>query len=374
MHHLLRGIFAAFATAVAVSGFATTPVSPVEFAAITERYAAATQFSGAVLVADRGQILYQGAFGLANQEWSQPNTTETRFRICSITKSFTAVLTLQLVQAGRLRLDQTLATLLPDYPAAIGQQITVHDLLVHRSGLTLPPDSAYALPLSPKEFVRQYAAGPLAVAPGSAFNYNNSDYILLGVIIEQITGRTFAENLQEKILGPARLTATSLLTDEAIMPQLASGYPLDEKRPGQLQRDPPYSIATFAAAGAMVSTLGDLYRYDQALQIDDLLDARHREILFSANGRAENYVAYGHWVFNRPVGNLASVRMIERRGNIYGFAGVFLRCPDDRRTIIILANTGRFNPDTFMDPTSLKEQLILALYGQPQPPAPSPAR
>ena len=79
-------------------------------------------------------------------------------------------------------------------------------------------------------------------------------------------------------------------------------------------------------------------------------------------------------MFSRPVGEIAAVRMIERRGNIYGFAGVFLRCPDERRTIIILANTVRFNPDTFMDPASLKEQLILALYGQSQPQPPSPAR
>ena len=276
------------------SGLAAAPSSTAELAAIAERYATASDFSGAVLVADGGRIVYRGAFGLANREWSKANTAETRFRICSITKSFTAVLTLQLVQAGRLRLDQTLATLLPDYPAAIGQQITVHDLLVHRSGLATPPDSAYAATLSAKEFVRHYAAGPLTVAPGSTFNYNNADYILLGAIIEQITGRSFADNLQEKIFRPARLTATSLLTDEAVVPQLANGYPLDEKRPGQLQRDPPYSIATFAAAGAMVSTLGDLYRYDQALHTDDLLDARHREILVSANGRAENYVAYGH--------------------------------------------------------------------------------
>ena len=326
-------------------------VPAAELRTITERYAAAIDFSGAVLVAKNGRVLYSAGFGSANREWAVPNTADTRFRICSITKSFTAVLVLQLVQSGKLALDRTVASLLPDYPAAVGEKITVHDLLVHRSGLPVPPDAAYALPLSSAEFIRRYASGPLAAAPGTAFAYNNADYILLGAIIKKITGRTYAEVLREKIL-------------------LAAGYPLDDTRPGQLQRDPPYAITNFGPAGALTSTVNDLLRYDDALYTDKLLDARHREILFTADGRAENYVAYGHWVFDRPVGALKSVRMIERRGNIYGFAGVFLRCPNEHRTIIILANTGRFNPDTFMDPSSLKEQLILALYGQPQPAPP----
>ena len=345
-------------------------VPAAELRTITERYAAAIDFSGAVLVAKNGRVLYSAGFGSANREWAVPNTADTRFRICSITKSFTAVLVLQLVQSGKLALDRTVASLLPDYPAAVGEKITVHDLLVHRSGLPVPPDAAYALPLSSAEFIRRYASGPLAAAPGTAFAYNNADYILLGAIIEKITGRTYAEVLREKILLPAGLTETALLTEEAIVPHLAAGYPLDDTRPGQLQRDPPYAITNFGPAGALTSTVNDLLRYDDALYTDKLLDARHREILFTADGRAENYVAYGHWVFDRPVGALKSVRMIERRGNIYGFAGVFLRCPNEHRTIIILANTGRFNPDTFMDPSSLKEQLILALYGQPQPAPP----
>ena len=362
MSSFLRAILAVLA--VASSAHGATPVSSAEFAAIASRSAADTNFSGAVLVAEKGRIIYQGAFGLANYEWHQTNTPETRFRICSITKSFTAVLVLQLVQAGRLRLDDTVATILPGIPGEGRNQITVHHLLVHRSGLPLPPDSAYSTALSPNEFIRLHAAGALITAPGSTFNYNNADYILLGAIIERITGRSYADNLREKILRPLGLTTTDLLTDEAIVEQLASGYPLDEARPGQLQRDPPYSIASFGAAGAMVSTLADLLRYDRALYTNELLDARHREMLFSADGRVENYVAYGHWVFSRPVGTIPSVRMIERRGNIYGFAGVFLRCPDEDRTIILLANTGRFNPDTFMDPGSLKERLILSLYGQ----------
>jgi len=277
------------------------------------------------------------------------------------------------VQAGRLRLHETVATLLPGIPGEGRDRITVHQLLVHRSGLPSLPDLAHATALTPGDFIRLHAAGALVAAPGSTFNYNNADYILLGAIIEQITGRSYAENLREKILRPLGLTATDLLTDEAIVPQLANGYPLDESRPGQLQRDPPYSIASFGAAGAMVSTLADLLRYDRALYTDELLDARHRDILFSADGRIENYVAYGHWVFSRPVGTIPSVRMIERRGNIYGFAGVFLRCPDADRTIIILANTGRFNPDTFMDPGSLKEQLHSRALRPSPARTPSPA-
>jgi CubicO group peptidase (beta-lactamase class C family) len=174
------------------------------------QHQAVGQLSGAVLLADCGELIYQGAFGMADSDWAIPNTPLTKFRLASITKQFTALVVLQLVRAGRLELDAPITRYLADYPAASGERVTLRHLLNHTSGIPSYTDRAGFMTseakqrFSTKEFVALYCSEPLEFEPGSRFQYNNSGYFLLGAIIEAVTGQTYAAVLQERILDAAQ--------------------------------------------------------------------------------------------------------------------------------------------------------------------------
>src|SRR4026208_1216693 len=148
------------------------------------------QFNGSALIAENGKVVYKGAFGLANMEWNIPNTPDTRFRLGSITKQFTATVILQLAEQGKIKLDGKLSDYLPEYRKDVGNKVTIHHLLTHTSGIpsyTSQPgffENVSRNPYKVAEFVKQYASGNLEFEPGSKFSYNNSGYFLLGAIIE----------------------------------------------------------------------------------------------------------------------------------------------------------------------------------------------
>jgi CubicO group peptidase (beta-lactamase class C family) len=143
-------------------------------------------FNGAALVAENGKVIYKGAFGMANMEWGIANTPDTKFRLGSITKQFTSMLILQLVEQGKVKLDAKISDYLPDYRKDIGQKVTVHQLLTHTSGIPsytgLPNffQDVSRNPYKVDDFVKKYASGDLEFEPGSKFAYNNSGYFLLG--------------------------------------------------------------------------------------------------------------------------------------------------------------------------------------------------
>src|SRR5919106_6486681 len=165
-----------------------------ELLALAHKY---RQFNGTALVAENGKVVYKGAFGPANIEWNIPNTPDTKFRLGSITKQFTAVLTLQLVEQGKIKLDGKISDYLPDYRKDIGEKVTVHHLLTHTSGIpsyTGQPGffaNVSRNPYKVSDFVKQYTSGNLEFEPGTKYAYNNSGYFLLGAIIERITGKTY---------------------------------------------------------------------------------------------------------------------------------------------------------------------------------------
>jgi len=163
---------------------------------LVKQYNEYGQFNGSILVADQGKVIYEKGFGMANMEWGIPNGPDTKFRIGSITKQFTAALILQLVDEGKIKLDGRLSDYLPDYRKDTGEKVTIHQLLNHTSGIpsyTSNPEffpkhsrNAYGVP----EFVKTFASGDLEFEPGSKFSYNNSGYTLLGAIIEKnVAGR-----------------------------------------------------------------------------------------------------------------------------------------------------------------------------------------
>src|SRR5688572_15526356 len=188
------------------------------------------QFNGSALVVENGRVIYKSGFGMANMEWGIPNAPDTKFRLGSITKQFTSMLTLQLVEQGKVKLDGKISDYLPDYRQDIGQKVTIHHLLTHTSGIPsytgLPGffDNVSRNPYKVADFVKKYASGDLEYEPGSKYSYNNSGYFLLGAIIERVTGKSYEQVLKENILDPAGMKNTGYDRHDPLIQKRAAGY------------------------------------------------------------------------------------------------------------------------------------------------------
>ncbi len=241
--------------------------------ALVAAYHDAHLFSGTVLVARSGSVIYQKGFGHADMEWEVPNTPDTRFRIGSVTKQFTAVLILQLVEEGRLSLDDPITTVLPDYPAPQGDQVTIHHLLTHTSGIpsyTGLPDFQEKYmrePYEPAALVEVFSGMDLEFEPGSEWRYNNSGYFLLGVVIEALTGQPYDQVVRTRILEPAGLDDTGYDHFSDIIERRAAGY---VRTPTGFANAPYLDTSIPYAAGMMYSTIEDLYAWDRYSYTDQL--------------------------------------------------------------------------------------------------------
>ena len=317
------------------------------------------QFNGTALVAENGKVIYKGGFGMANMEWSIPNTPDTRFRLGSITKQFTAMLTLQLVDQNKIKLDGTISDYLPDYRKDIGQKVTIHHLLTHTSGIPSYTDqpgffeNVSRNPYKVDEFVKKYASGDLQFEPGSKYSYNNSGYFLLGAIIERVTGKPYEQVLQENVFGPLGMKNTGYDHADTIIPKRAAGYrktPAGYTNAAYLDMSIPY------AAGSLYSTVEDLYLWDQALYTDKLISAKSKELMYKPF--LNNY-AYGWVVRNASFKqNDQPVQIIAHGGGINGFATTITRFPQEKSLIVLLDNTGQ-NVERVMD------RIAKILYNQP---------
>lgn len=213
--------------------FAQTKVQKIE--ALLGQYHEYGQFNGVALVAENGKVIFKKGFGMANMEWDIPNMPDTKFRVGSITKQFTAMLVMQLVEQGKLKLDSKISDYLPDYPKSTGDRVTIHHLLTHVSGIpsyTGFPNFFRDLsrdPYTPEAFVKTFADSALQFEPGAKFLYNNSGYFLLGAIIEKVAGKPYEQALAENILTPLNMKNTGYDHHGTILKKRAVGY---EKRLG----------------------------------------------------------------------------------------------------------------------------------------------
>jgi CubicO group peptidase (beta-lactamase class C family) len=310
---------------------------------LMEKYAEYGQFSGSVLVAEHGKVIYKSGFNLANREWRIHNEPDTKHRLGSITKQFTAMLVLQLVEQGKLKLDVPISTYLPDYPKEQGGKITLHHLLTHSSGIpnyTSFPDYQKMMGRSytPAELVKGFADLPLEFNPGEKFSYSNSGYTLLGYIIEAVSGKTYEQCLQDQILTPLKMTETGYDHHETVMEKRAAGY----NKNGNSYTNARYiDMSVPFAAGALYSTVDDLYLWDQALYTDILLPEKSKELLFKKHIPAgPSYYGYGWSVFHRSVNMKESLMITEHSGSINGFNTLISRIPSDKNLVVLLNNTG----------------------------------
>ena len=319
------------------------------------------QFNGSALVAENGKVIYKKGLGLANMEWNIPNEPDTKFRLGSITKQFTATLILQLVEQGKVKLDGKVTDYLPAYRSDTGTKVTVHHLLSHTSGIpnytALPGflEGVSRNPFTVEEFIKKYASGDLEFEPGSKFNYSNSGYFLLGAIIEKVTGKPYEQVLKESILDPVGMKNTGYDHYDAIISKRATGY---IKTPRGYLNAPYLDMTIPYAAGSLYSTVEDLFLWDQALNGDKILSAKSKELMFTPN---LNKYGYGFVITKATLGpNKLEVPVIEHDGGINGFNTTIVRLVGAKRLIVLLDNTSQ---GRYLDKIALGITDIL--YDQP---------
>ncbi|RKG56271.1 serine hydrolase [Corallococcus sp. AB011P] len=300
------------------------------------------QFNGAVLVANEKGVILKKAYGQANFEWNVPNTPDTKFRIASMTKQFTAMVILQLVAEGKLKLDDTLVSALPDYRKDTGSRVTLTHLLNHTSGIPNYTNAADFFskvsrnPYAVADFVKQFASGDLEFEPGSRFAYSNSGYFLLGAIIERATGKTYAQAVQERIFTPLGMKDSGYDVYATVLPKRASGHQLTSD--GYIHA--AYIDMSLAhAAGSLYSTVEDLYRWDRALYENKLLPEALKQKMFTPG--LEDY-GFGLTMDPLPLNDGKTVLATNgHSGGINGFSSRIYRVPVGKEVVILLDNTSR---------------------------------
>jgi CubicO group peptidase (beta-lactamase class C family) len=339
--------------------FAQQPATKSKAAKIDEVMTLANKyrlFNGSVLVAENGKVIYRKGVGLANMEWNIPNAPDTRFRIGSITKQFTATLILQLADQGKLKLDGKISDYLPDYRKDIGEKVTVHQLLNHTSGIPsytgMPGffQDVSRNPFKVDDFVKKYASNDLEFEPGSKFSYNNSGYFLLGAIIEKVTGKPYEQVLKENVFEPLGMKNTGYDHFDTLIEKRATGY---QKTANGFVNAPYLDMSIPYAAGSLYSTVEDLYLWDQALYTDRVLPTQTKQVMFKPH--LSNY-AYGWSVRNARFD--PKVQVITHNGGINGFSTTIIRFPTEKNLIVMLDNTGQG-----LD--RLSEELAKILYDRP---------
>ena len=286
--------------------------------------------SGSVLIARKGTIEVAKGYGLANREHRIPCEADTRYRLASMTKSFTAMGILILQEKGLLRVEDTLDNYIPGYPQ--GNRITLHHLLTHTSGVinySALPDHyrVWAMPHTLEEVIARFRDQPLRFDPGAKFEYSNSGYVLLAAVIEKVSGVPYEEFMREAIFAPLDMSDTGTDSHTKVIPKRATGhYNYGE---GIVQAHHLY-IEYTTGAGSLSSTVQDLYKWDRALYPDRLVSKATLERAFTP--AKENY-GYG-WFIRQEYGR----RLIEHRGGINGFLTMIQRFVDDDVVVITLFN------------------------------------
>ncbi len=317
-----------------------------------EAWTAEDLFSGAVLVAKDGEILFQDAYGKADYDKDIVNTTDTRFRIASLTKGFTAMAVLQLEQKGLLHLNESLATYLPDYPR--GNEITLEMLLNHRSGIvdhtTLPDfNTRRRTDLCPLEqTIETFKNLPLEFAPGTEFEYSNSNYILLGFIIEKVTQKPYAEIIKNQILEPLGMDRSGFEYYQREIEDMAIGHKI---KGNNIVPAENRIMQNAHGSGAIYSTVGDLYKWDRALNSDKLIDKTSVNKLIMSGPEQYSYGWGRTRIFDKNV--------LAHMGDLEGFRPNIVRFIDDNACIIVLSNFEH------CPVTRISEDLAAILFGQP---------
>ncbi|WP_412986992.1 serine hydrolase [Pontimicrobium sp. IMCC45349] len=320
-------------------------------------------FSGTVLVAKKGEVIFKEAYGLSNRETNEENEVDTKYGIGSVTKQFTAMLVMQLVEEGKLKLQDTIGYYLPYLPEEKANHITIHQLLTHTSGLA----HYFALPAigvnlsdfrktkyTPKELVQLIGKTNMIAKPGEQFYYSSLGYDVLGAIIEEVSGKPFADFLDEKIVKPLQLKNTGFASNEYISNELAKGYAYREvygldwwtsEHGGEIREAPFRDQSTAYAAGGMHSTVEDLFIWSEAIKSHKLLSPELTKIMLSPDKKGHCYGWVRNW--DDIVEKNINARLYGHGGALTGNSA-YIGMYDDGTTIIYLANINNLKAEEIL--------------------------
>lgn len=330
---------------------------------IANSYTPKNAFMGTVLVVEGDRVLLDKGYGLASLEWQVPNAPEAKFRLGSLTKQFTATLILLLEQDGKLKVNDPVSKYLPDAPPTWAR-ITLANLLSHTSGIPsftgLKEFPQWSMnPHTPDEEIALFRDKPLDFEPGSKFDYSNSNFIVLGAVIEKVSGKKYGDLLRERIFDPLGMKDTGLDRDDLVLPKRAEGY-----RPGpqglEVARSESMSIPW--SAGALYSTTGDLLKWEHGLFGGKILNEDSlRQMTTPGKGN------YGFGVF---IQTQDGVRVVSHGGGIEGFNTHLAYAPEKQIAVVVLSNVNGGAPgsmgDQLMD-TVLGRPVVLASERKPVP-------
>lgn len=326
-----------FTSDAAAQNRAASPLTNDQITARVDEYMNAVLrvdgFSGTILVARDGKPIVSKGYGMANIELNVPNSPDNVFRLGSVTKQFTGMSIAMLQERGKLSVSDAMCKYISDCPDA-WKPITINQLLRHTSGVTnytAFPDFAKTtvLPTTTAEMVDTFKKAPLDFEPGAKMSYSNSGYFLLGVIIEKVSGKTYADFLQENIFTPLGMKQTYYDDPLKIIMHRASGY---QKQAGKIINAAYTDMSVPYAAGSLASTTGDLLIWDQALYTDKLVSKKSLNEIFTPEKGDSGY-GYG-WGIAKKFDR----KSISHGGGIYGFATDISRYPDERVTVVVLSN------------------------------------
>jgi CubicO group peptidase (beta-lactamase class C family) len=314
----------------------------------------------AVVVVQDGTTVLRAGYGMANMELGVAIEPHMVFRLGSITKQFTAVAILLLMEDGKLALDDDITRFLPTYPTQ-GYRITVEHLLTHTSGIrsyTSMPEwqALWRKDLALEELVDLFKDQPMVFAPGARWEYNNSGYVLLGTVIEQASGQSYEAFLQRRIFEPLGMAHTAYDHTERVVPGRVAGY---ERGTDGLQNAAYLSMTHPHAAGALISSVDDLARWDAALSTDQLLPQRTLQRAWTSSVLSDGTeTGYGlGWM----LGSHEGYRLIEHAGGINGFVTNAVRVPGARLYVAVLANA--LPPE--LAPTVVSLKIVGLALGRP---------
>lgn len=318
-------------------------LAQTDFSKITNYYNKEKNFNGTVLVATNGKIDYIEAVGISNRKNKIKMQTDTKFKIASVTKTFTAVLILQLYEEGKIDLKVPFGKYYPNYKGNAKDLVTIDNLLTYSSGI---PDTAvkqgmnpYLNPIKIDEYIDKYCSNNVINKPGAESIYSNTEYIILTKIIENVTNKSYEEVLNEKILKPLNMKNSGLITSKKKIKGLTNSYTINDST-NEIILDKSYYFENYFGAAAMYSTAEDLLKFDIGIFTNKLLNKTNTDLMTKPNQNLNN-TAYGVWyadgygIFNIP--------FIYRTGGILGNCSNWIHTIDNNKSIIVLNNTNGTN-------------------------------
>jgi len=347
----MKKTIVSFLICTAATLTACTQNIPAKLDTLLDAYVKEFKFNGTVFAATKGAVIVEKGYGYKNKSTKALNDTNTIFQIGSITKQFTAAIILRLLEQHKLSLQDSLTKYIPDYPN--GNKITIENLLTHTAGIfNYTNDAAFMVnetthPIRRDSLINRFKYKPLDFPPGQKFSYSNSGYILLGYIIEKVTGQSYFQVVREQIFQPLHMDHTGFDFTHLNSPDKAIGYTSPESTTPANIVDSSVSFA----AGAIYTTVGDLYKWDRALLAGRIISPASQEKAYTPH-----LAQYGYgWM----IGVVDGKRVVEHGGGITGFVSDIRRIPEDETCIVILDN----QPNE-ANPSKITQDIAAILNGK----------